>query len=105
MRYLIPSDDLENILARSLDNVRRLGLSDQEAEAHPGLHDGMGHHGFLRARHRVGVEELPAQENDRERDAAGNLRPQNDGNAPEDGPADVRMQRPAKDGGSRRGGR
>lgn len=27
MRYIIPSDDLENILARSLDNVRRLGLS------------------------------------------------------------------------------
>jgi hypothetical protein len=27
MRYIIRSDDLENILARSLDNVRRLGLS------------------------------------------------------------------------------
>ena len=27
MRYVIRADDLENILARSLDNVRRLGLS------------------------------------------------------------------------------
>ena len=27
MRYIIRSDDLENILARSLDNVRRLGLN------------------------------------------------------------------------------
>jgi len=27
MRYRIRSDDLENILARFLDNVRRLGLS------------------------------------------------------------------------------
>lgn len=27
MRYIIRSDDLENILARSLDTVRRLGLS------------------------------------------------------------------------------
>ncbi|MGE0281938.1 MAG: hypothetical protein AB7P20_15175 [Rhizobiaceae bacterium] len=27
MRYMIRSDDLENILARSLDNVRRLGLN------------------------------------------------------------------------------
>jgi hypothetical protein len=27
MRYAIRSDDLENIVARSLDNVRRLGLN------------------------------------------------------------------------------